>query len=213
LLYLAFLQDVDNVQFYENIKLKILNASHSALAYLGLLLGHKYVHEAIGDELCYNFINNYLDKEVIPTIKKQDNFDLAQYKKDVLKRFRNHFLNHKLEQIGMDGSLKIPIRIIDTYKNNNLNIKYTYTFIIVACWILFLKKNNINKYKYSVSDPMSEDLLNIVNNEKNVVEKIIDLKNIFDLSEEYKIILKSNVNNQINSIETLNLKIFLSQLN
>ena len=57
---------VDNVQFYENIKLKILNASHSALAYLGLLLGHKYVHEAIGDELCYNFINNYLDKEVIP---------------------------------------------------------------------------------------------------------------------------------------------------
>ena len=60
---------------------------------------------------------------------------------------------------------------------------------------------------------MSEDLLNIVNNEKNVVEKIIDLKNIFDLSEEYKIILKSNVNNQINSIETLNLKNFLSQLN
>ena len=88
-----------------------------------------------------------------------------------------------------------------------------YTFIIVACGILFLKKNNINKYKYSVSDPMSEDLLNIVNNEKNVVEKIIDLKNIFDLSEEYKIILKSNVNNQINSIETLNLKNFLSQLN
>ena len=60
---------------------------------------------------------------------------------------------------------------------------------------------------------MSEDLKNIVNNEKNVVEKIIDLKNIFDLSEEYKIILKSNVNNQINSIETLNLKNFLSQLN
>ena len=204
---------VDSVVFYENIKLKILNASHSALAYLGLLLGHKYVHEAIDDELCYNFINNYLDREVIPTIKKQDNFDLAQYKKDVLKRFRNHFLNHKLEQIGMDGSLKIPIRIIDTYKNNNQNTKYMYTFIIVACWILFLKKNNINKYKYSVSDPMSEDLLNIVNNEKNVVEKIIDLKNIFDLSEEYKIILKSNVNNQINSIETLNLKNFLSQLN
>ena len=61
-----------------------------------------------------------------------------------------------------------------------------YTFTIVACWILFLKKNNINKYKYDVSDPMSEDLLNIVNNEKNAIEKIIDLKNIFDLSEEYK---------------------------
>ena len=59
---------------------------------------------------------------------------------------------------------------------------------------------------------MSEDLLNIVNKEKNVIEKIIDLKNIFDLSEEYKIILKNNVNNQINSIENLKLKNFLSQL-
>ena len=203
---------VDNVEFYENIKLKILNASHSALAYLGLLLGHKYVHEAIGDALCYNFINNYLDREVIPTIQKQDNFDLVQYKKNVLKRFRNHFLNHKLEQIGMDGSLKIPIRIIDTFNNKNQNVEYIYTFIIVACWILFLKKNNIKKYKYNVSDPISENLLNIVNYEKNAVEKIIDLKNIFDLSDEYKIILKKNVKNQINNIESLNLKIFLSQL-
>ena len=203
---------VNNIEFYENIKLKILNASHSALAYLGLLLGHKYVHEAIGNELCYNFINNYLDKEVIPTIKKKDNFDLVQYKQDVLKRFRNHFLNHKLEQIGMDGSLKIPIRIIDTFKSNNQNSEYTYTFIIVACWILFLKQNNINKHKYNVSDPMSEDLKNIVNNEKNAVEKIIDLKKIFDLSDEHKIILKNNVNMQINKIESLKLINFLSEL-
>ena len=76
-LFMKGLKFVNNVQFYESIKLKILNASHSALAYLGLLLGHKYVHEAIGDELCYKFINNYLDKEVIPTIKKQDNFDIS----------------------------------------------------------------------------------------------------------------------------------------
>ena len=203
---------VDNVQFYESIKLKILNASHSALAYLGLLLGHNYVHEAIGDELCYNFINNYLDKEVIPTLNKQDNFDLVQYKKNVLKRFRNHFLNHKLEQIGMDGSLKIPIRIIDTFKNKNQNTEYIYTSIIVTCWVLFLKKTNIKRYKYEVSDPMSDELLNIVNNQKNAVEKIIDLKNIFDLSEEYKINLKKNVNNYLTSIENLNLKNFLSQL-
>ena len=204
---------VDSVEFYESIKLKILNASHSALAYLGLLLGYKYVHEAIGDELCYNFINNYLDREVIPTIQQQDNFDLIQYKKDVLKRFRNHFLNHKLEQIGMDSSLKLPIRIINTFKNKDENTEYVYTYIIIACWILFLKKNNINKFNYDVSDPMSDELFNIVNNEKNTVDKIINLKNIFDLSEKYKTILKNNVKTQINSIETLNFKNFLSQLN
>ena len=132
---------VDNVEFYESIKLKILNASHSALAYLGLLLGYRYVHEVIADELCYNFINNYLDREVIPTIKQQDNFDLTQYKKDVLKRFRNHFLNHKLEQIGMDGSLKIPIRIIDTFKNNNKNTEmHVYVYNSCLLDIVFKKK-------------------------------------------------------------------------
>ena len=59
---------------------------------------------------------------------------------------------------------------------------------------------------------MSDELINIVNNQKNKVEKIIDLKNIFDLSEEYKINLKKNVNNYLTSIENLNLKKFLSQL-
>tara|TARA_B100001250_G_scaffold174862_1_gene150396 strand:- start:1546 stop:2982 length:1437 start_codon:yes stop_codon:yes gene_type:complete len=204
---------VDNVAFYENIKLKILNASHSALAYLGLLLGYKYVHEAIEDKLCYNFINNYLDKEVIPTIKVEDNFDILQYKKNVLKRFRNHFLNHKLEQIGMDGSLKIPIRIINTFKNKQKNSDFLYTYIIIACWILFLKKNNIEKYSYNVLDPMSDDLINIANNKNHKVEKIIELKKIFDLSEEDKIILKNNVQVQLSKIENLNLRDFLLQLN
>ena len=82
----------------------------------------------------------------------------------------------------------------------------------MACWILFFKQNNINKYKYDVSDPISEDLKNIVNNENNVVEKIIDLKKIFDLSDEHKIILKNNVNMQINKIESLKLINFLSEL-
>ncbi len=203
---------VDNIDFYENIKIKILNASHSALAYLGLLLGHKYVHEAINDDLCYNFINKYIDKEVIPTIQKEDNFDIIKYKIDILKRFRNKFLNHKLEQIGMDGSLKIPIRIIDTFNNRKKNTEYLFTYIIISCWILFFKKNNMQKYKYNVSDPISDYLINIVNNENNIVEKIIEIQNIFDVTEISKIDLIKNVNFQITKIENLNLKDFLIQL-
>ena len=59
---------------------------------------------------------------------------------------------------------------------------------------------------------MFEELKNIVNNKKNAVEKIIDLKKIFDLSDEHKIVLKNNVNMQINKIESLKLLNFLSQL-
>ena len=57
---------------------KILNASHTALAYLGLLLGYKYYAlEAINDELCNKFINEYLDYRVIPTIENEQNFNIV----------------------------------------------------------------------------------------------------------------------------------------
>ena len=86
-------------------------------------MGYKYVHEVVNNKHCYNFINNYLEKEVITTIQTEDNFDLYKYKENILKRFKNYFLNHKLEQIGMDGSLKMPIRIIDTFRNRKKDTK------------------------------------------------------------------------------------------
>ncbi|MDA1181875.1 MAG: hypothetical protein O3C64_05885, partial [Proteobacteria bacterium] len=90
---------VDDVKFYENIKLKILNASHSAIAYIGHLLGYVYVHEAINDDICYKFISNFLDREVIPTLSHKNGFDIEAYKNKVLKRFKNSFIEDKLLRI------------------------------------------------------------------------------------------------------------------
>jgi len=204
---------VDNVKFYEKIKLKILNSSHSALAYIGLLLGYKYVHEVINNKNCYNFINNYLEKEVIPTIQTEDDFNLNQYKQNILKRFKNYFLNHKLEQIGMDGSLKIPIRIIDTFKQRIKDYKYSHTFLIIACWILFLKKENFQKNNYKVLDPMFDNFNQILNNEKNFVAKLIDIQSIFDVSIEDRCEIKEQVQLMVNEIEKLGLGKLLIKFN
>ena len=204
---------VDNVKFYEKIKLKILNSSHSALAYMGLLLGYKYVHEVINNKHCYNFINNYLEKEVITTIQTEDNFDLYKYKENILKRFKNYFLNHKLEQIGMDGSLKMPIRIIDTFRNRKKDTKCSHTFLIIACWILFLKKENFQKNNYKVIDPMFENFTQIFNNEKNFVEKLIDIQSIFDVSLEDKFEIKEQVQFILTEIEKLGLDKLLVKFN
>ena len=170
------------------------------------------MHEAINDELCNKFINEYLDYEVIPTIENEHNFNIVNYKNEILKRFRNKFLNHKLEQIGMDGSLKIPIRIIDTYNKRIKNAKYISTSLIISCWILIFKRKNIDTFKYSVSDPNSEDLIKIVNSKENYIKAIIEMKNIFDVSEKSKLNLLKNISSQINKIEELNLSGFLSFL-
>ena len=69
---------VNNINFYENIKLKILNGAHSSLAYIGILLGHTHVHEAMADKICFNFISQFLDLEVLPTFENKDNFDIKK---------------------------------------------------------------------------------------------------------------------------------------
>ena len=166
------------------------------------------MHEAINDELCNKFINEYLDYEVIPTIENEHNFNIVNYKNEILKRFRNKFLNHKLEQIGMDGSLKIPIRIIDTYNKKTKNAKYVNTSLIISCWILIFKRKNMDTFKYVVSDPISEDLMQLVNSKENYIKAIIEMKNIFDVSEKSKLNLLKNISSQINKIEELNLSGF-----
>ena len=112
----------------------------------------------------------------------------------------------------MDGSLKIPIRIIDTYNKRINNAKYISTSLIISCWILIFKRKNMDTFKYVVSDPISEDLMQLVNSKDNYIKAIIEMKNIFDISEQAKLNLLKNISFQINKIEELNLSGFLSYL-
>ena len=106
-----------------------MNGAHSSLAYIGTLLGYTYVHEAIADKNCYNFISNFLDHEVLPILEKNEDFDVLSYKNDVLSRFKNPYIEDKLIRIAMDGSLKIPIRLLDTYKLNKNKTPYINAII------------------------------------------------------------------------------------
>ena len=203
---------VENVSFYEQIKLKMLNASHSAVAYIGLLLDYKYVHEVINNKICYKFINTYLEREVIPTILLEDQFDIQKYKKIILSRFKNKFLNHKLEQIGADGSFKIPIRIIDTYVNRQVKFKYNFTFIIIASWIYFLSGKTLKGNNYSVIDPNKNELMKIISENKNFIGEILKIKKIFDLSESDRIEMQKGVNYFYNKIEKVGLQKVLGEI-
>jgi len=204
---------VDDVSFYENIKLKILNASHSALSYIGLLLGYSYVHEAINDKDCYNFILNFLDKEVLPTIQLKYSFNINNYKFNVLNRFKNIFIADKLERISIDGSIKIPIRILDTFKNRKTSTKYTYTFLILAAWIKFLHGKNEKGENLVINDPNKNLIKKLSNNNNQFIEKILNQRNIFDVSEEDKNILFINIKKFINKIEKKGLKKTIIEIN
>ena len=201
---------VDDVKFYENIKLKILNASHSAIAYIGHLLGYVYVHEAINDNTCFNFISNFLDKEVIPTLPHKNDFDLMSYKNKVLKRFKNSFIEDKLLRIAMDGSLKLPIRIIETFNNNKE--KTEYINLIITAWLIFIEDRLVINSS-SLQDPNNELFMNFYKEKKDkYFMEILNLKKIFNIDENVKKNLKRNVFNNITYIKKYSIRHLMNDI-
>lgn len=103
-------QMVDDVQPFETMKLRMLNGSHSLLAYVGVLAGHESVFEAVNDPRLAGLIEHYMTHEAAPTLNMPAGIDLALYARDLKARFANDSLQHRLRQIAMDGSQKLPQR-------------------------------------------------------------------------------------------------------
>jgi len=103
----------DDVEPFEQRKLRMLNGAHSYLAYAGTLAGHAFVHEAIADPELRAGARAVMDEAAVtlPPIVRADS---EAYADALLERFANPGLAHRLRQIAMDGSLKLPIRLLDT---------------------------------------------------------------------------------------------------
>jgi len=107
---------VDDVAPFELMKLRLLNGSHSTLAYLGYLAGYDSVSEVMQAPCFAQFIRQMMDDEVTPTLPFLPDFDVEDYKNWLIERFKNPTLKHRTWQIAMDGSQKIPQRLLDTIR-------------------------------------------------------------------------------------------------
>jgi fructuronate reductase len=105
---------VSDVTPYETAKLRMLNGAHSALAYRGLERGHEFVHQAIGDPELRALVERLMRQEAATSFVAARAQDLDHYADALLDRFANPALNHRLIQIAMDGSQKIPQRWLET---------------------------------------------------------------------------------------------------
>ncbi len=107
-----------DVGAYEQVKLRMLNASHSMLAYPGLLGGYAVVHEAMADPHIHRLLRTFLDEDVIPLLDAPPGMPLDRYRDTILARFANPAINDQLPRIAADGASKIPIFLADTIKAN-----------------------------------------------------------------------------------------------
>jgi len=147
-------QIVDDVAAYEQIKLRLLNTTHSALAYLGLLAGYEFIHEAMADPVLSGFSTYLLDKEISPLLQSPGGFDLEHYKRSILERFANPAIHYRTAQVANDGSHKLQQRIYPTIaEHSRRNTDSPGLVLVVAAWLHCL---NTAKYASQFSDPAAE---------------------------------------------------------
>jgi fructuronate reductase len=147
-------QFTTDVRPFETAKLRMLNGAHSALAYLGIARGHTYVHEAIADPKMLLRINTLMRDEAATSLTTAPGQDLGAYADALIARFENTALNHRLRQIAMDGSQKIPQRWLETLAFHKFAGRQCPAILeALAAWIGFVGHEGL-----SLDDPMAERL-------------------------------------------------------
>ena len=114
----AGVQIVDDVEPYELMKLRLLNASHQALCYFGHLAGYRLVHEAAQDPLWQRFLLGYMDEEGTPTLAAVPGVDLDDYKRTLIERFSNPEVRDTIARLCAESSDRIPKWLLPVVRRN-----------------------------------------------------------------------------------------------
>ncbi len=149
---------VSDVEPYERAKLRILNGAHSALAYLGLLAGHREIGQAATDPRLSAFVADLLAEEVLPTLTPPPGWDLPAYAAQVLARFSNRALPYTTAKVAADGAQKVPVRVLSTVAERLAAGAGTDRLArVVAAWIACVL--GPRSVSFAVADPGLRDLL------------------------------------------------------
>ena len=162
---------VANVEDFERLKLRCLNGTHSALAYLGYLAGFKTIFEAVSEPVFEVFLNKLWNDEILPTVISPPDFEPLVYIEKLFERYKNPNIRHLTKQIAMDGSQKLPQRILGTIIDNlNFGRNIDLLCEVVAAWIRYTSGKDESGNKFDVIDPKAQKYFEIHKGEKNSTE-------------------------------------------
>lgn len=152
-------QLVDDVTPFELAKLRMLNGTHSTLAYLSMLAGFETIDAAISDPDMHRLIYTMMTDEIAPTLTVPGSFDVLAYRDALLARYANPALKHRCAQIAMDGSQKIPPRLLGTIAARIAQGQpFARLALAVAAWMMFLRGHADDGIRFEIKDPLASRL-------------------------------------------------------
>lgn len=171
----------EDVEPFEKMKLRMLNGSHSTLAYLGYLAGDETVADTMADPRFRQLISDLMTKEIKPTLSMPPEVDLLAYRDALLERFSNTALKHRTWQIAMDGSQKLPQRLLGTIRDRlESGQSFDRLALGVAAWMRYALGIDERGNAIDVRDPMADDLAKIPStNAIETVQAFLGLETIF----------------------------------
>lgn len=151
-------QLVSEVAPYEKVKLRLLNGAHSALAYLGGLAGYEYIAQVLEAEPFAAFAHSLMVSDAGATVAAPAGMEPERYAPEVLRRFRNAALRHRCVQIAMDGSQKLPQRLLGTVSDRLASgDPPVWTGLAVAAWMRHVWTERTDSgAPFVVNDPLAD---------------------------------------------------------
>ncbi|QTF09754.1 fructuronate reductase [Brenneria izadpanahii] len=166
---------VQDVLPFEEMKLRMLNGSHSFLAYLGYLSGYQYISECMQDGDLVAAAHRLMLQEQAPTLSVQG-VDLAAYADALLARYRNRALKHRTWQIAMDGSQKLPQRMLDSIRWHLAHdSRFDMLALGVAGWMRYVGGVDEQGQPIEISDPLQAVLAETVQRSREGKERVTAL--------------------------------------
>ncbi|MBU3892144.1 fructuronate reductase [Serratia sp. JUb9] len=175
-------QLVDDVLPFEQMKLRMLNGSHSFLAYLGYLGGYQHINDCMTDASYRQAARRLMLAEQAPTLSVSG-IDLAAYADQLIERYSNPALQHRTWQIAMDGSQKLPQRMLDSVRWHLAHGgDYTGLALGVAGWMRYVGGIDDAGQPIDIRDPMLSTLQQVVGStpdDERRVQALLALNAIF----------------------------------
>tara|TARA_R110002051_G_C8769269_1_gene503255 strand:- start:25834 stop:27243 length:1410 start_codon:yes stop_codon:yes gene_type:complete len=169
-------QFVTSVAAHETMKLRCLNGTHSTLAYLGYLAGYETIADAVADPNFAVLCDTLWQDEIIVTLTQPDGEDLPAYCASLMERYKNSAIQHRTWQIAMDGSQKLPQRMLGTIVDNLKMCREPRGLILaVAGWMRYVGGTDENDQPIDVRDPMSVALKEASDNAPTHASKVAAL--------------------------------------
>jgi fructuronate reductase len=174
----------DDVTPYERAKLRLLNASHSLLAYTGALAGYDTIAAAVADPPLAAAAEALMVEDASPTLTMPPGFDLPAYRSAILARFANPALGHRTTQVAADGSAKLPFRLVTTVRERlAAGAEPVWAALAIAAWMVYVARGEARDgAPLPLDDPLAAGLKDAVagrDDAAGIVDALLTVDEVF----------------------------------